>query len=153
MTLKNFWRELISYFVECPSVLVYLLVSHDCNLKNSCIFSKNNTEMILCPSQDIISRDSWQQHVREKLSVRITSSHWSHFISSLLLINPLSTSFSPHQPTETAVVKDAKNSLVIQFNGCFTAGPLLLDHIAASTSLRPLSFPQPQQCSHCLICC
>lgn len=64
----------------------------------------------------------------------LISSLWPHFISFLLLCDPLFSGFTPCQCSETALIKDTKNSLVVWFKRNF------LDHMAASTLLSTLSF-------------
>lgn len=50
-----------------------------------------------------------------RLSIRIISSRLLHFISSLLLFNPLFSGFIVHQSIKTALVRDTINPLVIQW--------------------------------------
>lgn len=48
-----------------------------------------------------------------RLSIRIISSHWLHFISPSLLFNLLFSGFTVHQSIKTALAKDTINPLVI----------------------------------------
>lgn len=49
----------------------------------------------------------------------LISSLWPHFISFLLLCDPLFSGFTPCQCSETALIKDTKNSLVVWFKRNF----------------------------------
>lgn len=49
-----------------------------------------------------------------RLSIRIISSHWLHFISPSLLFNLLFSGFIVHPSIKTALAKDTINPLVIQ---------------------------------------
>ena len=57
----HFGRILASYFVECPSVWLHLLFSHDGIQVTH--FCRNAKQAMLCPSQWVMSEDTWCQFV------------------------------------------------------------------------------------------